>query len=147
MVKKIENVANLVKTRIGLSSISVFGDDQLDFSDHGTTSTTVENDLQKSPSTSYANVTATQLSDAVASMSSENVNNNNEWSTVSNMQGKSKSKSNHLNAISVKDIISAARKLSSKPTAGPDVISSFVVKDCIRVFAQPDNLLTGLNAI
>ncbi|KAL3266910.1 hypothetical protein HHI36_011060 [Cryptolaemus montrouzieri] len=95
--KKLENVANLVRTRKGSSSISVSGDNKLESSDHGTTSRTTENESLKIPTASYANITATQLSDAVASAlraastSSENVNNNNEWSTVSNNRRKSKS--------------------------------------------------------
>ncbi|KAL3290263.1 hypothetical protein HHI36_023613 [Cryptolaemus montrouzieri] len=54
------NVANLVRTRIGSSSISVSGSEKLESSDHGTTSRTAENDLQQSPSASYANITATK---------------------------------------------------------------------------------------
>ncbi|KAL3266049.1 hypothetical protein HHI36_010236 [Cryptolaemus montrouzieri] len=101
--KKLENVANLVRTRKGSSSISVSGDNKLESSDHGTTSRTTENESLKIPTASYANITATQLSDAVASAlraastSSENVNNNNEWSTVSNNRRKSKSNSKKIN--------------------------------------------------
>lgn len=43
----------------------------------------------------------------------------------------------HIDTVCEDDLISAAKKLKNKNTAGPDGIPSFVVKDCIRVLAVP----------
>lgn len=49
--------------------------------------------------------------------------------------------------ITDEDVIKASKRLSNKYTAGPDGVPSFLVKDCIGVFAAPSAHIFNICAI
>lgn len=55
---------------------------------------------------------------------------------------------NHVNlnieSISVSEITTAIKKLKNKMTSGPDLIPSFIIKDCAYVFAEPLRILLNM---
>lgn len=62
--------------------------------------------------------------------------------SVTNTEGLSEHVSNlnshiFLENITESDIIEATKKLKNKMTSGPDNVPSFIVKDCIRILANP----------